>query len=235
MTAPPISTEELTTPAVSPAPTERETPPPAATSTPTEAALVSPTPTISEVQPAADRHVGQVDGVTFVVSEGSEATFTVEEQLARLPIPNDAVLRTTALKAEVHLDGRPSAVEIDLHQLTSDQAFRDRYVHQRMFPQHPIATFEVGDLRPLPDGFAEGKEVKTQVGGVLFIGDGEVPLTFDVQARDDGGVVFVLGRTDFTWSEIGISAPQARPVVWVDEEVHVEVLLALSPVVSPDR
>ena len=69
-------------------------------------------------RPSAADHY---QGITFVVSEGSEPTFTVEEQLVRLPLPNDAVMRTTALSGEVQLDGRPSVIEIDLQQLSSDQ------------------------------------------------------------------------------------------------------------------
>ena len=34
--------------------------------------------------------MGEYEGVTFVVSEGSEATFTVTEKLASLSLPNDA-------------------------------------------------------------------------------------------------------------------------------------------------
>ncbi len=45
-----------------------------------------------------------------------------------------AVMRTTALEGEIHLDGRPSMVNIDLHQLGSDQRLRDRYVRGSMFP-----------------------------------------------------------------------------------------------------
>ena len=51
----------------------------------------------------------------------------MEEQLVRLPLPNDAVMRTTALSGEVQLDGRPSVIEIDLQQLSSDQEFRVRW------------------------------------------------------------------------------------------------------------
>ena len=55
---------------------------------------------------AMERTAGQYEGITFNVSEGSEATFTVEEQLANLPLPNDAVLRTTsALTGIVNFDG----------------------------------------------------------------------------------------------------------------------------------
>ena len=48
---------------------------------------------------------------------------------------------STALEGEIHLDGRPSVVNIDLHQLRSDQRLRDRYVRGSMFPDHPTAVF----------------------------------------------------------------------------------------------
>ena len=69
---------------------------------------------------------GRVEGIDFVVGEGSEATFTVREKLSRLRLPNDAVLRTTALTGVVRLNGRPSEIVIDLHSFQSDQAKRDR-------------------------------------------------------------------------------------------------------------
>ena len=71
------------------------------------------------------RAIGNFDGVTFMVTDESEATFTVGEQLTRLPLPNDAVLKTNALTGEVFLDGRPSSISIDIHRLSSDQRLRD--------------------------------------------------------------------------------------------------------------
>ena len=104
----------------------------------------SPSPTVILIgEPDKQREIGDVDGITFIVGEGSEATFTVEEKLARLPLPSDAVIRTTALSGEVHLDGRPSVIKIELHKLESDQARRDRYIRSRMFPSHSHATFTI--------------------------------------------------------------------------------------------
>ena len=96
------------------------------------------------------REVGDYDGVTFVVSEGSEATFTVTEQLANLPLPIDAVMRTTGLSGEVYLDGRPSTILLDLHSMSSDSDFRDGYVRSRMFGGYDVATFTVEAPDPLP-------------------------------------------------------------------------------------
>ena len=164
-----------------------------------------------------------------MVSEGSEATFTVTEKLARLSLPNDAVMRTTSLSGEVQLDGGPSVFEIDLHSLSSDQANRDRYVRSRMFPDHPTATFTVPAVLDIPDGFAEGSEVETQVEGSLEIWGISVSLTFDIEVRDDGDRVVILGRTTFTWQQLDIMPPKAGPVTSIEDEVRVEVLLSVEP------
>lgn len=203
---------------------------------------VQPTSTIAEppTAPAATLaptlepvDLGEADekyeGVTYVVSEGTEATFTVEEQLVRLPLPNDAVMRTTELSGEVHLDGKPSVVSIDLQSLESDQAFRDRYVRTRMFGEHPTGTFTVPDIGPLPEGLAAGEEVMTEVSGSLEIRGETFPIEFEIEARDDGEVLYVLGRTTFTWDQLNIPRPTAPTVASVEDDVRVEILLALTP------
>ena len=172
---------------------------------------------------------GKYDGVTYVVSEGSEATFTVEEQLVRLPLPNDAVMRTAQLSGEVHLDGRASVVSIDLQALESDQPFRDTYVRSRMFGEHPTATFTVPDIGDVPEGLAAGEEIMTEVSGSLEVRGGAFPLEFEIEARDDAEVLYVLGRTTFTWDQLNIPRPTARSVASVEDEVRVEILLALAP------
>ena len=179
------------------------------------------------------RAIGEVDGVTFLVTEGSEATFTVGEQLARLPLPNDAVLRTTALSGEVFLDGRPSSVSVDIHRLSSDQSLRDRWVRSRMFPQDPIATFTLDDATPFPEGFTKGEDTKHIVAGQLSIRGLLVPMEFEIEARDDGDVVFILGRTTFLWSDIGMTAPSNRATISVEDEVRVEILLTVKPLLNP--
>ena len=242
-----------------PAPTPTSTPMPAPTSTPTPApeadddhsddgdsdhghdhsghdhgdlaptATPTPTPT-PDPDANFERGTGDVDGVVFVVSEGSEATFSVDEELANVSIPDyEAVMRTTGISGEIYLDGGASALALDLHSMTSDDSFRDRYVQNRMFPDQREATISFGDLTPLPAGFTDGEEVAAEIVGTLGINGVDVPLTFAVQARDDGDVVYVLGRSSFTWDEINEPVPDARVIVSLGDEVRVEVLLALTP------
>ena len=227
-----------TAPAGEPAPTAGPTATPLpAGDTPTAAAqgAASPTPTPpptdSPATPAPfSRSTGEVDGVRFVVGTGSRATFSVDEELARVTVPNyEAVMRTDELSGEVRLDGGDSLIEVGLHGMTSDEEFRDRYVRSRMFPNQPAAEVAFGDLTPLPDGFADGDETTSEVQGTLRINGLDVSLTFAVTARDDGDRVHVLGRSSFTWDDIGEPVPTARSVVSVGDEVRVKVLLALTP------
>ena len=210
-----------------PVPTARpEAPSPDAPTT----APSADTPTPAEEPAPVERSTGQVDGIVFVVSEGSKATFAVGEVLANVSIPNyEAVMVTTGLSGEVRLDGGASVVTVDLHSMTSDEPFRDRYVQSRMFPGQPTASVSFGDLTPLPDDFTGGADVSTEVTGTLNINGMDVPLVFTIEARDDGDVVYVIGRSTFTWDQIGEPVPTARIVVSVEDEVRVNVLLALRP------
>lgn len=204
------------------------TPLPTATAM-TATPMATATPLAAGTSEGSSREMGEYEGIVFLVSQGSEATFTVTEKLARLSLPNDAVMRTTVLVGEVRLDGGVSVIELDLHSMTSDQGNRDRYVRTRMFGDYPTATFTVPAVSELPDGFAEGEEVDTQVEGSLEIRGIKVPLVFDVEARDDGDRVFILGRTTFTWQDMEITPPVVGPVQSIEDEVRVEVLLSVEP------
>ena len=94
----------------------------AATTLATATSLATATPLAADTSEGQSREMGEYEGVTFVVSEGSEATFTVTEKLASLSLPNDAVMRTMSISGVVRLDGGASVFEIDLHSLSSDQA-----------------------------------------------------------------------------------------------------------------
>ena len=225
-TTPPDPTATSAPPAATdaPQPTSTSAPPPPTATTAPPTATTAP----AEPEPAADRAIGEVEGVTFVVGMESEATFTVNEKLASLPLPNDAVMRTEALVGEVHFDGRPSVITIDLHQLSSDQARRDRFVRERMFPNDPIATFTLLDAGPLPGEFTSGETAAGEITGELEIKGFKAPITFEIEARDDGDVVYILGRTIFTWDQLDIPPPNL-PFVQVKDDVHVEILIAARP------
>ena len=160
-----------------------------------------------------------------MVGEGSEITFTVEEELRNVPLPFDVVIRTTELSGEINVDGQPSSITVDLHTLVSDQQFRDSYIRSRMFPDHPVATFTVESVGELPPEFSEGEQFERQAAGALNLNGRDVPMAFELEVRKDGSVLNILGRTSFTWEQLDIPVPTARSVVRVADEVFVQVLV----------
>jgi hypothetical protein len=169
------------------------------------------------------------DGLHFLVTDGSEITFTVGEKLSRLPLPSDAVVRTEALSGQLYLDEGSSQVTVELLTLSSDQDFRDGYIRTRMFQNSPVAVFTVEDLDDLPLEFFSGETFTRQVTGSLNVNGGEFPLTFDLEVRNDGDVLNILGRTVFTWDQLGIRVPNIRNIVSVEDEVSVQLLLVAEP------
>ena len=98
-----------------------------------------------------------------------------------------------------------------------------------MFPNDPVAIFTLPTTLPLPDGFSDGEEVTAAITGALEIRGVEAPVTFQVEARDDGDVVHILGRTTFVWSDFEIPVPNVGTFVRVTDEVSVEILLSVRP------
>jgi hypothetical protein len=166
-----------------------------------------------------------------MVGTGSKATFTVGEQIARMPLPNDAVVSTSALTGEIHLDGRTSTIRLDLWQLSSDQPTRDRYIRNTMFPNAQFVTFAVGEQTAISDGTPLGAAVtKGPLSGTLELRGREFPITFEMkEGRDDGDVIYLLGKTRFTWQELDLEPPSSTGIVQINDDVAVEILLAARP------
>lgn len=161
----------------------------------------------------------------YILGDGSEITFSVEEELGRAPIRFDAVVSSTCLSGVANLGGEPSTVILNLQSLSSDQQFRDQYIRNTLFADTPEAVVTVDELPGLPQGFLDGEETTGPLNGSLQIGGTTTPLVFDVTARKDGETINILGKTMFTWEGLGLTKPTARSVVYLADEVSVEVLL----------
>jgi polyisoprenoid-binding protein YceI len=169
---------------------------------------------------------GSTDG-TFTVGEGSEATFTVEK-LSRLPLPNDAVLRTGEITGEVDLSDSTASLVIDLHSLDSDEANRDKYVRDRLFPRQPEATINITKFPDIPETFAAGESFTATVTGIVNVNGADTEIEFEIEARLDPDRLLVLVKGDFTWADFGMTAPSSRFFV-VKDDVHFEVLVSAVP------
>ena len=221
------ATQAPTEPEPTAAPTAAATPTEAAESPdPTEASADTPVPqdTPTPVPTDAPDDAGAGPG-SFLVGEGSQITFTVDEETNFAPVRFEAVISGTGLSGYANLDGSPSVIVLDLHSLESDQSYRDRYIRQRMFPDTPTATVTIERLPGLPQSFLDGDDTEGTLEGSLQIGDTATPLTFEVVARLDPEAVNVLGKTTFTWEQLGLPKPVFGPVTYLGEEVRVQVLI----------
>lgn len=185
-------------------------------------------------QPGSGGVLGSKDvaGVAFQVApDQSKATYTVHEQLANLPLPDDAVGSTSALAGTIYLDGRPSTVTIDLKTFQSGQSARDAKIRDVSpgLTHYPPAQFTVSKLSDLPAQYKPGDTVTRNVTGTLQLNGIEKPWTFAVEARMQDNVLSLHGSTDFTWEDFKMSPPVSGVLLHADDKVHVELLLVAKP------
>ena len=181
-------------------------------------------PSATALVPATDPTDVSNDGV-FSVGSGSEATFTVNEKLSRLPLPNDAVLRTDDISGFIDPANGSASLVINLHALKSDQSRRDDYVRNRMFPNQPEATISITDFPEIPESFHTGESFSSTVVATVNINGTDADIEFAIEVRLDPDRLLVLVKGDFVWADFGMTAPNSRSFV-VTDDVHVEVLIS---------
>lgn len=162
--------------------------------------------------------------------EGNEARYRVNEQLARMTLPSDAVGATTGIQGGIVLeaDGRvvrdSSRIVIDLTTLKSDSDRRDNYVRRNTLEtaQHPHATLVVRELRglrlPLP---ATGQQTLQLVGDLTLHGVTR-PTLWQVTARFDGRRVDGSARTALRFGDFRMEIPRVASVLSVQDSIRLE-------------
>lgn len=160
----------------------------------------------------------------FEIGEESEAIFKVDETLRGVDVV--VAMQTNSLSGQIDLGASSANVEINLHSLTSDQARRDRYVRERMFPDHPITSVTFPSLGTVPDDFTNsGQEFNTVLPANVSVNGVTTELDFDITARVDNGTdLVVLGTAAFVWADFGMTAPVSS-FFQVEDDVTVEILL----------
>jgi len=170
-----------------------------------------------------------VAGMAFAVAPGdSTVTYTVREKLSELPLPSDAVGRTSQVGGTIFLDGRPSTITIDVSTFQSDQSRRDNFIRTMrggpQLGQYPQAQLTVESL-DLPAEYREGETVTRTVTGTMTLRGVTRPQSFAVEARMQDNVLQVHATTDFTWADYQMPPPNLRGFVQVEDNVHIEALL----------
>ena len=135
-------------------------PPPPAAAQPASPPAATPTPT-AEAEESSDSEAAD-GGAIITVTEGSEALYRINEQLARRDLPNDAVGTTSEIEGQIvfsaagTVDAERSKITVGVGSLRSDSDRRDSYIQRNSLEsgQYPEVTIAVTEIRglswPLP-------------------------------------------------------------------------------------
>ena len=152
----------------------------------------------------------------FEITESSTVTFTVNEKLARLPLPIDAVLSTKNVEGSIDLEYSKSDITIDLHTLKSDQTKRDQYVRDRLFPDQKYAYITINEFPSIPDKFTEGEKLDTTIKANVNVNGVDALLDFDISAQLSYNNPFysderleITGVSEFYWSDFDMETPKS--------------------------
>lgn len=152
----------------------------------------------------------------FEIDEPSSVTFTVNEKLARLPLPIDAVLSTEIVKGSIDLEYSKADITVDLHTLKSDQNKRDRYVREQLFPDQKYAFIKIDKFPTIPDEFYEGSSFETNISAIVNVNGVDAVLDFDITAQlsyinpfYSDEVLEITGVSHFYWSDFNMETPKS--------------------------
>jgi len=200
------------------------------TALPALAATASPADLPAPTEVASPETSGQLRLV--LAAEGNEARYRVQEQLANVSLPSDAVGVTSAVTGQlvVNADGTlvrdESKFVVDLTTLKSDQSRRDNFIKNNTLEtrQYPTAEFAPTEAPGLPSPLPTSGSVTFQLVGDLTVHGVTHPTTWEVTAQIvDGPALAGSATTSFTFADFGMTAPRVSVVLSVEETIKLEL------------
>lgn len=159
----------------------------------------------------------------------SLATVTVAEQLAG--VDRRAVLTTQGItgSAAVTADGRSvrlGEVAVDVHQLRSDDALRDKVLRHEFLESHRYREVRLRDATvTLPDGATATRADGAVIAGTLVVKGSPHPVRWRAEARLDGDTLTAEATTTVRLSELGVGPIRKAGLVQTSDEARVVLRL----------
>jgi polyisoprenoid-binding protein YceI len=238
----------VTTPTLTPERVASATPVPAATPVATSSGAPSSTPepetpvaspTAVPVAVSPSETVAGT-GVIVTFADDSVARYRINEQLARLSFPNEAVGETRdidgaiAFSADGVVERDASMVRIGLASLKSDEGRRDGYVRDRTLNtrEFPDAFVAVNEVRGVPWPLPSSGEFSIQLVTDTTIRGVTSPLEWEATVTFDGDGVVGMAQTAFPFSTFGLSRPRLAFIISVEDSIRLELDLVATIVVG---
>lgn len=166
------------------------------------------------------------------ITAGTTARYKVNEQLAGISFPNDAVGTTQAITGAliVNPDGTFAAgskISVDLKSITSDQGMRDNYVRTRTLEAEKFPTMEVvpkkaiGLPAPMPAG--NQAQVGFQLVTDVTLHGVTKEVTWNVVAVLGAAQVGGRATTTVDFAMFNMTKPTLARLISVDDKIGLEI------------
>ena len=174
-----------------------------------------------------DTETGDFD---FEQASGTFVGFRIQEELASIG-STTAVGRTGDVTGTLEIDGTTvteASFEVDATTITTNESRRDDQVQRALETStHPTATFTLTEPIELGDDAGSGAPVTATAVGELTIHGVTRPVELGIEAQLVDDTIVVVGSTDIVFSDYGVTVPQARIVLSVDDQGVLELQLLL--------
>ena len=166
------------------------------------------------------------------ITTGTRARYRVQEQLAGINFPSEAVGTTDTITGAiiVNPDGSiapDSKIVVDLRTLSSDQSLRDNYIQTRTFEsaKFPMLEFAPRKAVGLPAPLPAGGQAQA---GFQLIGDTTLhgvtkETTWNVVATFGAASVGGRATTTVDFAMFNMTKPTLARLLSVDEKIHLEI------------
>jgi polyisoprenoid-binding protein YceI len=211
-------------------PTEAPTQPTAAPEQPTEPPQAAPTepPAAPAAGPTTYKIVPGESTVTYEVGE----TFFNQNNRFNL-----AVGVTSQVAGEVQLDAanpqgaQVSPITIDISQFQSDSNRRDERIRQQWLEsaRYPTATFTPTSIDGLPATYTEGQPLTFTMTGDLTVKETTKPVTFDVTATLQGGILAGTATTNILLSDFGVGPIEIAGMLGTEDGAKLTLAFVARP------
>lgn len=169
------------------------------------------------------------DGTWRVVPAQSFVGYRVRERLAFLPLPSDAVGRTSAIIGSARIEQNAivsTRVSVDSRTLKSDRRRRDGAV-RGLLAHKPIVIFTLTSPLSLQT-LQDGKAFDLRALGTLRLHGVYRNVVFPLRARWIADSLEVIGSLRIAFADYRIRSPKFGPVLSVSKHAKIEVHLSFA-------
>jgi polyisoprenoid-binding protein YceI len=180
---------------------------------------------------AAQAPASSTAATRLEIADGSTASYRVQEQLAGVNFPNDAVGTTPSVTGTLvimpdgSINSAQSKLTIDLRILKSDQDMRDGYIQKRTLEtdKFPTAEFVPKRVQGLPSPLPAMGQAGFHLVGDLTIHGMTSEVTWQGIATFNKDQVAGRATTNFTFATFGLAKPTLARLLSVDDKIQLEV------------